>query len=808
MSRMYESIGEVAKFIETDSGLLISTEAAEVKVTVYSPSVIRIYIEKTENEARELPFAVTEKPRKTKFNIEETEDVFFLTTSKLKVLVNRKPLRISFLDLENNFLNEDDCSFGTGWMGDTVVTHKALKDNERFIGLGEKTGSLDRAGSAYTHWNTDYFAYPTDADPIYLSTPFYMGIHADGFYGVFLNNSHRSTFNFGASNDRFSYFQVEGGPMDYFFFHNDTVAKIVSDYSWLTGRIPLPPKWALGFQQCRYSYYPESEVLNLARTFREKKIPADVIYLDIHYMQDYKVFTFDNERFPNPKKMTEQLEKDGFKTVVIVDPGVKREDNYESCEDGLEKDVFVKYPDGKPYAAQVWPGWSYFPDFTKEATRNWWADKMKFYTDNGIRGFWNDMNEPASWGQMPPDLLEFDWEGEQTTHREARNVYGSLMSQATKEGAEKHLDNKRPLMLTRAGFSGIQRHAAVWTGDNVASDEHMLAGVRLLNSMGMTGIPFAGYDVGGFAGEGSPELFARWISIGSFSPFFRAHSMINSKDAEPWAFGETTEAIARNYINLRYVLMPYTYTAMHRATQDGMPLVRSLAMLFPHNEKVFDGAYQNQYMFGDSLLICPVESTKELCKVYLPQGDWYDFFTDEYFSGDQEIVVECPVEKLPIFVKRGAPIITQSLVQSTAEKHDGILRLHVWFSSEGTACIYEDDGESYDFREGKFSSREIKYDCPNNTISFGKQEGNFASEFSRVRVIWHGFKDRKVVSATVANVQLATHNSQLSWIDKLPQFDPVGTGENEYVCDVFTAEFNNSKEAFELTWKSEIIEHR
>lgn len=809
MGRLYESLGRVLAWGQSESGLLMSTQEAELRLTVYSDSVIRVILERTETEIRELPYAVVVEPEKPEFEVKETEDMLILKTAKIKVLICRKPLRISFCDLEGNFLNEDDCALGSGWIGDTVATYKALKEDEKFIGLGEKTGPLNRRGNAYTHWNTDHFAYPTEADPLYCSTPFYMGVHDEGHYGLFLNNSHRSVFNFGASNDRFSSIQVEGGPLDYFFFHNDSVADMVNDYSWLTGRIELPPKWALGFQQCRYSYYPDKEVLSIARTFREKQIPADVIYLDIHYMQDYKVFTFDKERFPDPKKLTSDLEKDGFKTVVIVDPGVKREEGYEPCDNGISEDVFVKYPDGELHAAQVWPGWSYFPDFTKEEGRNWWSEKMKFYTDNGIRGFWNDMNEPASWGQMTPDLIEFDWEGEKTTHREARNVYGGLMSQATKEGAEKHLDNKRPLMLTRAGFSGVQRHSAVWTGDNIASDEHMMAGVRLINSMGLTGIPFAGYDVGGFVDEASPDLFARWISIGAFSPFFRAHSMIGTRNAEPWTFGETTEAIARNYINLRYKLMPTIYTAMHRATVDGMPLVRSLALLYPYDEKVFDTAYQNQYMFGESLLICPVESTKELVRVYLPEGDWYDLFTDQHYTGNQEVAVDCPVEKLPIFVKRGAPIITQSLVQSTSEKHDGVMKLHVWFKAEGTACIYEDDGESYDFRKDKWSSRMIQYDCPNNTIMFGAQEGNFPSTFNRVRVIWHGFEDRKVASAdvTLSGVE-ALEAIQLDhkWVDDLPNFDPLGAKVNSYSCNTYQVEFDNSSDAFELTWKSEKFE--
>lgn len=806
MGRLYQSLGEVLAWGQSETGILLSTSDAEVRLTVYSDSVIRVFIERTENVPRELPYAVVEKPQQVDFKAKETEDMIILRTNKIKVMICRKPLRISFCDLDGNFLNEDDCALGAGWIGDTVAMYKALKEDERFIGLGEKTGPLDRRGSAYTHWNTDFFGYPTDADPIYLSTPYYMGIHEDGHYGIFLNNSHRSVFNFGASNDRFSSVQVEGGALDYFFFHNKTVTEMVSDYSWLTGRMPLPPKWALGFQQCRYSYYPDSEVLNVARTFRDKQIPADVIYLDIHYMQDYKVFTFDEERFPDPEKLTTHLEKDGFKTVVIVDPGVKYEKGYEPCEEGMNQDLFLKYPDGELHTASVWPGRSFFPDFTKEEARNWWAEKMKFYTEKGIRGFWNDMNEPASWGQMTPDLIEFDWEGEKTTHREARNVYGGLMSRATKEGADKHLDGKRPLMLTRAGFSGVQRYAAVWTGDNIASDEHMLAGVRLLNSMGMTGIPFAGYDVGGFVGEASPELFARWISIGAFSPFFRAHSMIGTRNAEPWTFGEITEAISRNYINLRYMLMPYIYTAIHRATQDGMPLVRSLAMLYPQDEMVFNTEYENQYMFGESLLICPVESTKVITKVYLPEGDWYDLYTDQHYKGSQEVYVDCPVEKLPVFVKRGAPIICQSLVQSTSEKHDGVLRLHVWFSAEGETCIYEDDGETYNHENGKWSSRTIKYDCPNNTILFSEQEGDYDSEFEKIRVIWHGFDDRRVksVDVTLSGVEgLVPESKTHQWINDLPNFDPLGAKVNTYSCNTYQVEFDNSAESFELTWESE-----
>lgn len=804
MGKLYQALGKIEAWQQSDSGVMISTQEAEIAITLYSESTVRVMISKTEEDATPLPYAIDASPKKVEFSVDETDKNLAITTSKIRVLISKEPVRVSFTDLDGNFIQEEDCGLGTGWIGDTVTSHWALKEGERFIGLGEKTGPLDRRGNAYVHWNTDYFGYPTDGDPLYCSTPFYIGIHKEGLYGMFLNNSHRSTFNFGASNDRFASIQAEGGMMDYFFLHEDSVAGIVDQYAWLTGRMELPPKWALGFQQCRYSYYPESTVRSIAQNFRDKQIPLDVMYLDIHYMQDYKVFTFDEERFPDPKKLTADLEEQGIKTVVIVDPGVKTEEGYEAHDSGVEEDIFVKYPDGQKHKAQVWPDWSYFPDFTSEKGRSWWAEKMKFYTDRGIRGFWNDMNEPASWGQSTPDSIEFDFEGEYTSHREARNVYGMQMSRATREGAEKFLSGKRPLMLTRAGFSGVQRYTAVWTGDNVASDEHMLAGVRLLNSMGLAGMPFAGYDVGGFVGEASPELFARWISIGAFSPFFRAHSMIESNAAEPWAFGETTEAIARNYINLRYALMPYIYTAMHRATQDSLPLVRTLAMDYPMDRNVYDPRFQNQYFFGDSILVCPVESTKDLVKIYFPEGDWYDMFTDDHFVGGQVVMVDCPIGKLPVFVKRGAPIITQSLVQSTAEKHDGVLSVHIWFAAEGTTCIYEDDGETDAHKNGEWSSRMIQFDCPNNSLKFGKQEGDYTSEFKKIRVVWHGFQDRKVARVSVSGINPEPTATQFSWLSPLPQFDPVGTSGPVYESLTYQVEFDNSADEFELTWESEL----
>ncbi|WP_226388849.1 glycoside hydrolase family 31 protein [Penaeicola halotolerans] len=768
------AVGGLIHFDTLPHGIIGTTENCQFSISLYASSIFRIRISRKDTFDQN-PYAVVVSPTDDLFELQETSDKLILSTDTIDLHVSKYPVRFSFYTKDGQLINQDDPAFGTSWQGTEVSTYKSLQAGERFIGLGEKTGNLDRAGKAYTNWNTDFFAYGVDADPLYLSIPFYIGIHSGLSYGIFFDNTHKSIFNFGASNRRFSYFSAEDGDMDYYFIHEAEVKDIISAYTYLTGKIELPPKWALGYQQCRYSYYPDSEVLNVARTFRDKDLPADVIYLDIHHMEGYKVFTFDEQRFPNPKKLTEKLAEMGFKVAVIVDPGVKVQNGYAPYEEGKAKDLFVKYPDGEDYEAEVWPGWCNLPDFTKAETRDWWSEWMKFYTDRGIRGFWNDMNEPASWGQHTPNLIEFDFDGQKTSHRKARNIYGQNMVKSTVEGAKKHL-NERPLMLTRSGYAGIQRYTAVWTGDNVASDEHMLAGIRLLNSMGLSGIPFTGYDVGGFCGHASPSLFARWMSIATFSPFFRGHSMINSPDSEPWAFGEEVEEISRNYLKLRYKLIPYIYSTLYESSQNGLPVVRSLAITDTHDAKVYDPAYQNQYLFGHGILVAPVESTKEITKVYLPKGEWYYLFNDQAYKGSQEAYVDCPISHLPVFVKGSSIIPIQSDVKHLDEKPSETLELHLYQGSQTNEFVlYEDDGTSYDFKKGAFHKRTLRYDSANSQLVFKPSLGDMDTHFKEVKLYLHGFD---LDSVRVNDIRVNVQKVNYAFIQQISQFDPLPENTN------------------------------
>lgn len=774
-----ESVGKIEDF-SVDQGVITGKTAKhQFKLTPYNQHILRVQVSKYDH-FDEYPYAVILEPEAIEATVEEHDDYLTLDTGSLTCRLNKAALRLSFENAQGDLLNADDTSFGVSWLGETVTNYKQLAEDEIFIGLGEKGGGINRRGSSYDNWNTDSFGFNNDTDPLYVSTPFFIGIREGKPYGIFFDNTYKTHFNFGTSNNnRFSYFSADGGDMNYYFIQGDTVADIIKQYANLTGKIEMPPLWSLGFQQCRYSYYPDFEVETIAKTFRDKKIPADVIYLDIHYMEAYKAFTFDNQTFPNPKALIEKLESMGFKVVVILDPGIKTEKGYGTYDRGVAEDVFVKYPDGTKYEASVWPGNSHFTDFTLKKGRDWWADELKFYTDMGLEGFWNDMNEPACWGQDMPDMIEFDYEGQQVSHLKARNVYGYQMVRSTFEGARKNMGNKRPFTLTRSGYSGVQRYSAVWTGDNVAGDDFMLLGQRIVNSLGLTGIPFAGYDVGGFVDESSPALFSRWLALASFAPFFRVHSMVNSRDSEPWAYGEEVEEISRNYINLRYKLLPYFYSVFHEAHKTGLPVNRSLAINYHQEAGIYGGNAENEFTLGEWLLVCPTTSTQNFAKIYLPSGNWYNFFTDEPHTGAQHLIVETGMEDLPVYAKEGAIIPMQNETQNTREAHDGVLKLHVYHGAvQTTQGLYEDDGTTYDFQQGDYYERTVRFDGLEKSLVLSARLGNFSSKFSQLKVYLHGFEaDNYSVNGVSAEIQ----REDLTLLDPITEFDPLPQRDKKHM---------------------------
>ncbi|GAA4324597.1 glycoside hydrolase family 31 protein [Mucilaginibacter gynuensis] len=789
-------MGNVTNAVVDGGQVKITTQNARAEVTVYTPSVIRVRIDKHELAA-DFSYAVIAKPQQTKANITQNDNEISIVTDSLKLTITKKPFAVTFYTPAGEVINQDETGLATSWVNDAVTTYKKMQPDEHFVGLGEKTGPLDRKGAGFTNWNSDTFGYRDGQDPIYSTIPFYIGIHHNVSYGIFMDNTYQSDFNFGASNNRFSSFGAHGGEMNYYFIYHKHLADIITSYTALTGRMHLPPLWSLGYQQNRYSYYPDTEVYRIAQTLREKKIPADGITLDIHYMDKYKVFTWDKQRFPDPAKMTGRLKEMGFKTTLIVDPGVKAEPGYGVYDRGLKDDIFIKYQDNTNYTGEVWPGWCHFPDFTGAKGRNWWETELKQYAAEGVSGIWNDMNEIATWGQKMPDNVIFDFEGRKASHLEARNVYGLNMIRASYEGYRKALNNKRPFILTRSGYAGLQRYSAIWTGDNRAEDDHMLLGVRLLSSLGLSGVAFSGMDIGGFTGNASVGLYTRWVQIGAFNPYFRNHTGVNTKSAEPWAFGEEALEIARNYINLRYKLLPYLYSTFYEATQNGQPVVRSLAINYTHDPKIF--TYQNEYQFGNAFLIAPFASTDVYGTVYLPKGKWYDLYSDELSMGNKETIIKLAKHKLPVYVKESSIIPMQSLIQNTTEKPTDTLDVHIYKGDVNNSFVYyEDDGESYDYENGSFYKRTISYKAISKTITFGKAEGSVTSKFKYVRVLLHGFETNAAVKAD--GKQAAAKASFVSFIAPISRFDPEGTANPVEGSNVKTLVLPNGSGQFTITY--------
>ena len=749
----------------------IKTDQAQAEVTVYSPSIIRVRMDKATLQP-DFSYAVIAHPQQTRVNIIQNNTQITITTDSVKTIIGKAPFTVSFYTLDGKVINEDQKGLGTSWVNESVTAYRKMQPNERFIGLGEKTGPLDRTGNGYTNWNSDNYGYSASLDPLYSTIPFYIGIHDYLNYGIFLDNTYQSDFNFGASNNRFSSFGARGGEMNYYFIYHKNIADIISSYTSLTGRMHMPPLWSLGYQQNRYSYYPETEVYRIAQTLREKKIPADGITLDIHYMDKYKVFTWNKDRFPDPKGMTDKLKQMGFKTTLIVDPGVKEEKGYSVYDRGLQENIFIKYPDSTNYTGQVWPGWCNFPDFTNPKGRAWWGTEINQYAQDGVSGIWNDMNEISTWGQKMPDNVLFNYEGKPASHLKAHNVYALQMARASYEGARKTM-NKRPFILTRAGYAGLQRYTAIWTGDNRAEEDHMLAGVRLLNSLGLSGVPFTGMDIGGFTGNPSISLYARWMQIGAFIPYYRNHTAINTKSAEPWAFGEEVLEVSRNYVNLRYKLLPYLYSTFYEATQNGHPVMRSLAIDYTFDPKIYDTQFQNQYLFGSAFLVAPFESTKEFGKVYFPKGKWYDLYSDAVQNGNQEKIIPLSLQKLPVYVKESSIVPMQSLIQNTAQKPTDTLVVHVYKGDVNNHFVYyEDDGESFANESGDFYKREMSFLPAKRSIVFEKAEGSRVSKFNNIKVVLHGFDATASLKVNGSSAKLK--NELTSFLTPVSTFDPQG----------------------------------
>lgn len=704
--------------------LIFDLDKGIMKMSVISSNCIKVTFN-TSKDFLDIPsFAVINETKSDNFELDQDNDSFRIKTKELIIKVYRNNARIVIYDFQGNIISQD-MEYGFSFTKENIKCNKFMSKESHFYGLGEKTGFLDKRGRKYTMWNTDEPLHTPLKDPLYKSIPFLINFDGNCATGIFIDNTSKISFDLGKENSQYYAFEVNDTQMDYYFIYGPDMKRVIKTYTDLTGKMYLPPKWALGYQQCRWSYFPDNIVRKLADTFREKDIPCDVIYLDIDYMDGYRVFTWDKNRFPEPEKMMEDLRKKGFKIVTIVDPGVKKDAEYEVFQEGVMKDLFCKRITGEVYIGKVWPGEAAYPDFTKDETRKWWGKKHRELIGKGVSGIWNDMNEPSDFSiatnkkiemTVPNDVVMAN-DGHPATFRKYHNAYGLNMCKATYGGFKMIKPNERPFIVTRSAYAGIQRYSAVWTGDNCSWWEHLYMSMPMFMNIGMSGIPFVGGDVGGFQDDATPELFARWMQLGAFTPFFRAHSALNTKANEPWAFGEKVETVCRKYIKLRYKLLPYTYNEFYKSSITGLPILKPLVLEYSDDENVHN--LSDQFFFGDSMMIAPVykPSTNKRC-VYLPNGTWYNYWTDERHNGKSYIIADAPLDILPIYIKEGSIIPSIEPMNYVDEKKADSLTLDIYVGSDNKYELYEDDGISNDYKEGIFRKTSFELNMIEEGIVF------------------------------------------------------------------------------------------
>ncbi|WP_412067718.1 TIM-barrel domain-containing protein [Rubrivirga sp. IMCC43871] len=718
-------LGDAVSAHVVGSTLVVDCGGPQVAVSLLAGDVARVRVVPTGDFATsghgagpdETPFSYALDPDRTwpghPVTLVDAGTEWTIATAAMTVRVRKSPCRLSFETADGRPFLADSAGAGFAEVDGRTVSRcwKALEPETRFFGQGDKTFELDRAGKQLTFWNSDTFAYQPEQDPIYKSIPVSLVLqpHDEAWTaaGLYFDNTFRSHLDLGAQSDHDWWFGADDGELRYYVFAPDptepaSLKAPLASYTALTGRTPLPPTWALGYHQSRWNYHDAGFARWIAHESRRRDLPLECIHLDIGHMDGYRVFTWEMDNFQGPEALTADLDALGVRTVVIVDPGVKVDPGYVAYDEGLAGGHFCLNPDGSPFTDTVWPGDVHWPDFSKPTARAWWGDKHRAYTDAGVAGIWNDMNEPAILGGRDfPDDVRFAYDDRgtgETDHREAHNVYGLLMARATSEGMRTIAPDRRPFLLTRACFSGSQRYGAAWTGDNVSSWDHLLLSLRICQSLSLSGVGFCGPDIGGFAGSPTPELFARWIQAGVLYPFMRTHySHESCPEQEPWSFGPEVEAISRRYLKLRYRLMPTIYSAFEHASRTGIPPLRALALEFPGDAHTHQGR-DDQMMLGDTLMACPVvEDGARQREVYFPDvpGGWIDVWTGESYDGGTTHTVDAPLDTMPLYARAGGVVALDPPRLHTRDGEPETLTLWA-VPGAGRSAFYFDDGNSPD----------------------------------------------------------------------------------------------------------------
>lgn len=763
----------VTGYIKESNSYIFTDGKARVEVKVVTDEIVRVRLAPQGVFLDDFSYAVVDvEEHANAHHLSEDEQNYHVVTSSVVCTISKRNFLVSFGDKEGKTLNadyapmhwEENPDFGGYYV---YCTKKAYED-EVFFGGGDKATNLNLRGRRIRNWNSDTYSFAFNQDPLYKTIPFYLGVTQGDAYGIFFDNTFKTFFDFAAEHNDQTSFWSEGGELQYYYIQGPKLMDVVKRYHTLTGTHYMPPLWALGYHQCRWSYYPETKVRDVANEFRKREIPCDALYLDIDYMDGYRCFTWNKQYFPDPRKMISDLSANGFKTVVMIDPGIKVDPDYWVFKEGQENRYFCRRGDDYFMEGFVWPGRCQFPDYTNPKVREWWGTLYKGLVEDGVAGFWNDMNEPAVFGRGTfPDDVRHHYDGYRGSHRKAHNIYGMQMVRATYEGLHKLYKNKRPFTITRAAYAGTQRYSSVWTGDNVATWEHLKIGTLQLQRLSMSGLSFCGTDIGGFTGNPDGELYTRWMQFGVFSPFMRVHSAGDTRDREPWSFGPEWEVICKKFIELRYKLLPYIYSVFWQQHKYRFPILRPIALLEQQTYKNL--LREEEFAFGDRILVSPVINPGEKSKiVYLPEGAWYYYFSNETFVGGQEITIPTPLDEMPVFVKGGTVLPEYPVMQYTNEKKIDAMKFLVYFGDgEHHSYDYEDHGDTFAFEQNIYLERHfIQTGTAQSLTLLQQRDGLYTEKYDTYKLYFVGlpFATTQAVVDGMATPLLDDADSDMKYI--------------------------------------------
>ena len=762
----YRPLGPGELLDHDDRSLRVKAGTTTVEVTALAPDLFRVGMFPEGRPPRYDSEAIAREDwEPVEVSMQESEEELTLSTTVATARISLRPLRVGFADPSGRRFAADDEELGMGVvetlgadvfsepLGSPVRLYKKREEGERYFGCGERTSGLEKTGSHQVFYNVDPpLGHTASLNNLYSSIPFTFSLTNGVAHALFFDNTHRVEFDLALEDEGRAYYGAEGGNVVYYVFCGPTPRDVLDRYTELTGRTPMPPLWSLGNQQCRYSYMDEEEVREVARGFRERDIPCDVIYLDIHYMDGYRVFTWNEARFPDPQKLISDLREEGFRVVTIVDPGVKIDEDYAVYTEGRERDLYCKTREGEEYHNAVWPGLCAFPDFTNPETREWWGENHEVLTDAGVAGIWCDMNEPALFvpqgATMPDDVVHPGGRtGEARWHAQIHNTYGSLMARAAREGLLSLRPDERPFVITRAGYAGLQRHAMHWTGDNSSWWEHLWMSMPQLQNLALSGVAWAGVDIGGFGGDTTGELLARWTEFGVFQPFCRNHTTLGTRRQEPWTFGEPYESVCRDMIKLRQRLLPYLYTLFEECHRTGAPILRPLLFEYPEDETTYNA--DDEFLLGEALLVAPITRPGiEHRHVYLPQGTWFHYWNGERFDGPAHVLAHAPLGEPAIYVRANTPVPMGPDANHTGERPTDPLTLRTHpAEGAGESTLYEDAGDGFGYENGEYARRVLSCDTSHDrvTIRLGEREGSFAPERREVILELRGIESAQSV---------------------------------------------------------------